>query len=204
MNDALAVASKIRLSEWIPAAEGWLTVDRANEMYDLVRQIQPQYVVEIGVFGGRSLIAQAMALRDNGRGKIIGIDPWKRAVAVDAQTDEQAAAWWRDSVDYYKIHQGCMDAIWTLDLDRFVTIIRSTSKDCVDIIPMCDIIYIDGGHSEASSCEDVSLYLPKVKQNGWIWFDDADWKTTQAALGMIDQQCKLVRDCTSYRLYCKK
>lgn len=204
MTDEKATNSKALLRDWIPGAEGWLTVERAIEMYDLVRQVQPQYAVEIGVFGGRSLIAQAMALKDNGHGKIIGIDPWKKETAVEAQTDEASAAWWRDAVDYYKVHQGCMEAIWRFGLDAFVNIIRSTSADCADIIPRCDVMYIDGGHSEASSCLDVQLYLPKLKQNGWLWFDDTDWISTQKALDMVLAACIMVRENKSYRLYCKK
>jgi predicted O-methyltransferase YrrM len=203
MNDSKATVSKQMLAEWLPTSEGWLSLERAYEMYDLVRQIQPAYVVEIGVFGGRSLIAQALALKDIGKGKIIGIDPWKKETAVTAQPDDDQAAWWRDNVDYYRIHQGCMEAVWKFSLDRFVNIIRASSQECADLIPRCDIIYIDGGHSEESSCRDVEIYLPKVKQNGSIWFDDADWKTTQKALAMLDAKCKMVRDCVSYRLYCK-
>jgi len=183
--------------------EGWLTPDRAVEMYDLTVQLQPDYMVEIGVFGGRSLIAQALALRANGKGKIIGIDPWKKQDAIAAQGEDGIAqAWWND-LDYYKLHQGCMDIIWRLELDAFVNIIRAKSEHCYDIMPPIDVLYIDGGHSEEISCRDVDLFLPKVKQNGWIWFDDCDWSTTQKALAKLDAACKRVRDCGSYRLYCK-
>lgn len=204
MDDKNTLLSKVALADWIPASEGWLTVERAMEMYDMVRKIEPQYIVEIGVFGGRSLVAQAMALKDNGHGKIIGIDPWKKEVAVETQIDAEAIAWWRESVDYYRVHQGCMDAVWKFGLDEQVIVVRTTSKQCAEIIPMCDMIYIDGGHSEESSCTDVALYLPKVKQNGWIWFDDADWTSTQKALGLIADKCVLVKDSGNYRLYCKR
>lgn len=203
MTDSKAAASKQLLAGWIPRAEGWLTVERAFEMYDLVRQIQPQYVVEIGVFGGRSLIAQALALKDIGRGKIIGIDPWKKETAVAGQTDETQAAWWRD-VDYYKIHQGCMEWVWAFGLDQFVTVIRGASEDCADIMPPTDILYIDGLHSEEASCRDVRLYLQRVKQNGYVWADDMDWDSTQKAKELLKADCVVVKDCGGYMLFCKK
>jgi hypothetical protein len=203
MNDEKSIATKGLLDDLLPTMEGWLTTERAHEMYDLVRQMNPSYIVEIGVFGGRSLIAQAMALRDCGGGKIIGIDPWKKDTAVVAQTDAAQADWWAN-LDYYKIHQGCMDVIWKLNLDSFVNIIRSGSENCHQLVPACDILYIDGGHSEEFSCRDVQWYLPKVKQNGYIWFDDADWLSTQKAIGMLKEQCVLVKDCGNYLLFCKK
>lgn len=203
IEDQKSIESKRDLATWIPQAEGWLTVPRAQEMYDLIRTVQPDIVVEIGVFGGKSLVSQAMGIRDNGKGMIIGIDPWKNDVAVSELTDARAADWWKN-VDLHKIHQGCMEAIWRFSLDKYVTIIRSTSSQCVSLIPKLDIIYIDGGHSEEFSCTDVSLYLPKVKKNGWIWFDDCDWETTKKAQRMLDEQCSIARDNHTYKLYCKK
>lgn len=195
--------TKELLQERIPRMEGWLSPERAIEMYDFTIQLQPALMVEIGVFGGRSLVAQALALKDIGAGKIIGIDPWKKETAIAVQTDDVQAAWWRDAVDFYKIHQGCMDAIWELGLDRYVSVIRSASEHCADIIPRCDVVYIDGGHSEEASCRDVELYMPKVKQNGYIWMDDCDWKSTQKAIAILDRFCVLVQNKGSYRLYCK-
>jgi len=201
-DDAQAAVSKAFLAEVIPRMEGWLSADRAKEMYDLVRSVRPDSLVEIGVFGGRSLLAQAAALKDNGKGRIIGIDPWKREAALE-QLDDGQSPWWM-SIDLHAVHSDCMETIWNFDLDPFVTIIRSTSQDCAHMIPPIDILYIDGNHTEVASCRDVNLYLPKVKQNGYIWFDDCQWTSTQKALAMVQEACVLVKDCGDYRLYCKK
>lgn len=201
IEETQAQQSKDKLSELIPMMEGWLTVERAYEMYELVRSLEPKVMVEIGVFGGRSLVTQGLALKDLGHGHIYGIDPWKKETAL-SEVDLAQAAWWQ-TIDFHKIHSACIDKIWELELDEYITVIRSASHHCHQIIPSIDIIYIDGSHTETSSCRDVTLYLPKVKQNGYIWFDDCDWGTTQPALAMLDLKCKLVRDCGSYRLYCK-
>lgn len=201
IDETKAQASKELLTQLIPTMEGWLSAERSHEMYELVRTTGATSLVEIGVFGGRSLLAQGLALRDQGRGIIIGIDPWKKEVTL-AETDDEQAAWWRE-VDLHKIHNGCMEALWAQGLDEHVLVLRACSHHCHEIIPRLDILYIDGSHTETSSCRDVELYLPKVKQNGYVWFDDADWDTTQKALGMLDAKCKLVRDMGGYRLYCK-
>lgn len=202
ISEAVAQASKDTLTQIIPTMEGWLSVERAHEMYELVRSSGATTVVEIGVFGGRSLLAQALALRDQGRGVAIGIDPWKKSVTLEEQ-DEDSAAWW-NAVDLDKIHNGCMAALWAQGLDPYVNVIRACSHHCHQLIPKIDILYIDGSHTETSSCRDVRLYLPKVKQNGYAWFDDADWKTTQRALGLLDEACVMVKDGGGHRLYCKR
>ena len=49
---------------------------------------RPKVIVELGIFGGRSLLPQALQLRDNGDGGIIyGIDPWTKAAALDRTAD---------------------------------------------------------------------------------------------------------------------
>ena len=193
--------SKTLLTTKLPVMEGWLTPERAHEMYDLICRVQPDVVVEIGVFGGRSLITQALALRDVGKGHIIGIDPWKKEEAL-SEIGEAEMAWW-NAVDYHKIHSGCVDTIWELGLDHWVTIIRAASQDCVWMMPKIDILYIDGNHTEAASCRDVELYLPKVKQNGWVWADDMDWASTRKARQMLVDSCKVVNDNGNYMLLCK-
>ena len=48
--------------------EGWVSPERGVELFDLIVQEKPVICVEIGVFGGRSLISQAYGLRENGAG----------------------------------------------------------------------------------------------------------------------------------------
>ena len=79
-------------------------------------------------------------------------------------------------------------------MENYITIYKSKSSDCVDMIDKIDILHIDGNHEEESSYRDVELYVPKVKKGGYIWFDDANWYQTQKALNLIESEfnCKLV------------
>ena len=56
--------------------EGWCSEDKAGILIDLIVKYKPQVIVEVGVWGGKSLVPMANALRANGSGKIYGIDPW--------------------------------------------------------------------------------------------------------------------------------
>src|SRR5690348_13441140 len=115
IKEELALTPPIKL-------EGWTTPERGIEMAELIVEMKPKVVVEIGVFGGRSLIAQALAIRDNerrgyGKGMIYGIDPWKVDYALEGENVENQK-WWKENVDLHGIHKGCMDAIWRLELDK--------------------------------------------------------------------------------------
>ena len=49
--------------------EGWCAKDKAATLIDLVLMLKPKIVVEIGVFGGKSLVPIAYALQETGSGK---------------------------------------------------------------------------------------------------------------------------------------
>lgn len=184
--------------------EGWVTPERGVEMADLILETKPTMVVEIGVFGGRSLLAQGLALKANGQGRIYGIDAWKPEAALEGE-NEANRDWWTKNVDLHQIHRLAVEAIWKHGLDEYAVLLRCPSQFCAELFAQgIDILFIDGNHSEPASCRDVVLYLPHVRPGGYVWFDDCDWSSTQKALGLMAQQCDVVRDCGHYRLYKKR
>lgn len=186
----------------IPLMEGWLCPERGLEMAELILDTRPQVVVEIGVFGGRSLVSQGLALKEIGEGKIYGIDAWKREVTYEGES-EANKDWWA-KVDMNDIHRKAMEALWNHGLDEFAIVLRCASQFCHDLFPAIDIIYIDGCHSEVASCRDVELYLPNVVQGGWLWLDDVDWVSTKKAQAMVEEKCDVMKDGGTYRLYRKR
>ena len=42
--------------------EGWCSSDKIHKLYKLIIESKPSNLLEIGVFGGKSLLAQAFAL----------------------------------------------------------------------------------------------------------------------------------------------
>jgi hypothetical protein len=65
-------------------------------MAALIRREKPSVVVEIGVFGGRSLVPQALALRENKQGVVYGIDPYTAAAATEGEftSDPGGKGYW--------------------------------------------------------------------------------------------------------------
>jgi hypothetical protein len=185
--------------------EGWATVEKAMAMATLIEEEKPGVVVELGVFGGRSLIPQAMALRANGAGVIIGVDPWKLEPVLEGEIADADKDWWTKNVDLEEIESGFFWKLWELELADWTVIVRGTSKQAIPVIPAkIDILHVDGNHSTLASTRDVSLYLPKVRPGGFVWFDDTDWPTTKKAVGLLDEACERVKAVGSCVLFRKK
>lgn len=57
--------------------DGWCTLEKAYALAAAVIMLRPSLVVEVGIWAGRSFVPMALALKQIGKGQIIGIDPWK-------------------------------------------------------------------------------------------------------------------------------
>ncbi len=192
------------ITDSVPKMEGWCSEEKAIAMAELVLESFPKVVVEIGVFGGRSLVPQAMALREMGTGVVYGIDPWQVEAATEGDNGEENNKWWKENMKLNDIHQLCMTEIWKHKLDPHCIVIRACSQHCVGLFRKIDILHIDGNHSELTSCRDVQLYGPKVRKGGFIWFDDTDWSTTKAAVKLMEEMADKIREVGACSLYRKR
>lgn len=182
-----ALEAKIR--EVIEPLEGWCWPEKALAMAQLILDTKPQTVVEIGVFGGRSLIPQALALKELGSGIVYGIDPWRRDDTLEGTLSRADLEWW-GKLDLEAIHAGCMKAIWESGVSDQCVIIRSSSQKCPKLFGGgIQVLHVDGTHSEEVSTRDIRLYLPQVSEGGHVFMDDSDWPTTARAVAMLELEC---------------
>lgn len=184
------------------ALDGWTSPARLYMMADLILGEKPELVVELGVFGGRSFIAQALALKHNGEGLIVGVDPWRKAAAIEGE-NEANQKWW-STIDIEAIHRQAMQAVWDNQLEQHAVIVRSESQHCFQLFDGIDILNIDANHSEEASCRDARLWLPRVRKGGHVWFDDCDWPSTHKAQAIVGEHCDVVVDNGHWKLYRKK
>lgn len=178
----------------INSLEGWCSEEKCDKLYNLIIDKKPLNLVEIGVFGGKSLFSQAFALKENEMGTIHGVDSWQSSDCIVGMNEKSAINWW-NSLDYEKLYQECLNNVKINDFEKYVKIHRMSSEEYSKLIDFeIDILHIDGNHEEESSCKDVELYLPKVKLGGYIWFDDANWHQTQKAIHLLQNNfnCKLI------------
>ena len=189
------------ITEIIPLVRGWEgKVERPFRMAELIVQEKPETVVEIGVFGGQSLIPQAMALKALRRGRIYGIDPYNLDVISQQMAEfDDKGMWLRQ--DMHVVLNDTLSAIRMFELQRYVVMILGESKDCSLLFNTIDILHIDGSHTEEGALLDVNLYGKRVRPGGYIWMDDTHFPSLEPALKELEDFCELVDDWGGYRLY---
>jgi hypothetical protein len=151
--------------------EGWCSLDKAFDLAASVLTIRPKVVVEIGVFGGMSLIPIALALRTVGYGQVIGIDPWSMEESVKGMTGKDLE-WWT-SLDHEFIYRGFMDAVIAEGVSNQVVVLRQTSQQAA-VPEIIDILHCDGNHGE-QAVADVKRFVPNVRVGGLVFLDDVGW-----------------------------
>lgn len=170
--------------------EGWCSKSKASVLIDFVFAMKPNVIVEIGVWGGKSLVPMGYILKVNKQGKAYGIDPWNPIASIEGM-DGVNYDWWK-KVDHLKILHDLQARILLYDLNDQIELIQATSQDA-PIIENIDILHIDGNHSEAASVLDFYKWVPLVRKGGIILFDDITWTNEQGsnrkAVELLDEQC---------------
>jgi predicted O-methyltransferase YrrM len=168
--------------------EGWCSREKAAVLVNLVLREKPEICVEIGVYGGRSLVPCAAALRHNGSGHIYGIETWRPDVATEYAHSEENDAWWR-ALDFPLIKREFVRFIADHDLSWQIRLVEAPAADAAVLFGPIDFLHIDGAHSVYNAAEDVVLYLKKLKRGGIVILDDIDWTTTAPAYDILKALC---------------
>lgn len=194
------------IPEDIFTLNGWCPREKTYRLYNLVKECRADMVVELGVFGGRSLIPMALALRDNNNGLCIGVDPWSSNESI-AHYDENDAnyKWWK-ALNHENIYNEFLHALDKYNVKDFVKVYRNTSKNIVHEIQnnSVDVFHQDGNHTEESSTEEVELFHSKVKNGGFWIMDDTDWlSTSKAQILIIHKGFELYEDHVAWKIFKK-
>lgn len=181
----------------IPGLEGWCSPQKAGALTHYILSEKANCCVEIGVFGGSSLVPQALALSQLGRGRIYGIDPYSKERVLDYMDHQADIDWW-SSIDLKIIKQGLLNKLDKLKLNNYVELIEEESTHAVVSFAdnSIDVLHIDGNHSKTQSYRDAIDWTRKVKPGGVIFVDDISWgfgpgkaATTGPAIDYILRAC---------------
>ncbi len=178
------------IADHMQQLHGWCALGKATLLADMVLKTKPEVVVEIGVWGGKSLIPMAYALRKNKKGVVYGIDPWESHESVQWVLDEANRHFWQ-SANHHWVLQDLIAKIGQFGLEDQVHLIKASSENA-PLIENIDILHIDGNHAEQTSYFDVIKWAPQVRSGGWIIFDDMKWSengypTTKKATDWLDE-----------------
>lgn len=175
-----------KILEVNPKQQGWCSPEKAITLASLVIALRPKLSLEIGVFGGRSLIPLALAHKEVG-GKVIGIDPWTAQAATEGY-DSENVNWWNNQEMLDGVKKQTFQWIETLHLGNHCEIIQKKSKEVTppDGLELC---HVDGQHTEASMW-DVSRFVLPMKPGSICVMDDIDWKNQ--GVSHVSMACDLL------------
>lgn len=131
--------------------------------YDLIANIQPKIVVELGSFYGCSTFTFAQAIKDLNLSTVLwSIDLWEE---FDEYTQDDYK---KDIYNAFKqIRDSCYDK-------KYIEMLKMTFDQARDQFAnsSVDILHIDGSHFYEDVKHDFESWLPKLKENGIILFHD--------------------------------
>jgi hypothetical protein len=179
------------LAKILAACEGWCSEAKAERLIHFIREHRLKLTVEIGVFQGRSLFPQALAHKLFTDGVAYGIDPWDLKSALQEGFEEINAM--VETFDFAALYKDVMSRRTRFGLENHCRILRMKSTEAVELFAdqSIQLLHIDGNHETKAVCEDVALYLPKMADGGWIWFDDASWLSIAPAVQYAADRCVL-------------
>ena len=160
--------------------EGWCTKEKALKMVEYIND-NTKLCVELGVFGGRSLLPIAIMCK----GDVFGIDAWNSKSSLDGINSKINDEWW-EKIDYNKMKNYTNNLMKKYECNN-VKLLQMESASAINYFSdeSIDFLHQDSNHSEKISCSEVELYHNKVKKNG-IWvFDDTNWETTIKAQELL-------------------
>jgi predicted O-methyltransferase YrrM len=167
---------------------GWCTLDKAGCFVDYINEIcnsvDNPVCVEIGVFGGKSVLPVALELKRHNKGKLYAIDPWTNEESGKGYENLGSEYEYWKNVDLQYMHQFFLDLLKEYDVENYVEVLRVTS-DNAPIIENIDYLYIDGQHTDQAH-RDVLKFATRVKIGGYCIADDVSWGEVSKVPGMLE------------------
>lgn len=190
---------KLQIHDYMKQLHGWCSFEKADFLVDIITKSKPNLVLEIGVWGGKSLIPMARAVAENGQGIVFGIDPWQSQASVEHVMEEANRNFW-EHANHEWVYQDLLAKLELFNLQAHVRLIRNTSEGAAPFGGI-DLLHIDGNHSDPTSYLDVTKWVPFVNSGGWIIFDDMRWFengvfTTARASHWLDTHCHKIAEFT--------
>lgn len=142
------------------------TENIAIYLYSLAKMIEPEVVVDLGTGLGSTSLWLGMALKENGKGKVITIDDgseWYRIRQIQRSLEPYY------SNDYSKFVE---NLISEFELKSQVSFVK-TKIETLEISPEIDILVSDHAHNTYNILKIFAKYLPKMSMNSYIFIDSA-------------------------------
>lgn len=161
-----------RIAELTPKLHGWATIEKAFTMAAAILALRPETILEVGVWGGRSCFPMALACKELGRGKVIGVDPWVAVASVQGQSGANLQ-WWGEQ-PHEVVYRDFLEKRGELGLNEVLSVQRMIS-DSFHPPKRIDFIHLDGNHGP-QTLRDAERFGPLVPIGGMLFLDDLSWQ----------------------------
>lgn len=175
----------------------------------LIKYSMLKTFVEIGVYRGKSFLPLAYIIKQN-KGSSIGIDPYIASSAREYDLDEEKQIRinkFMDSLDFEQIYKDVLDKKEGFGLSSGCQIIRETSEKAYEYLKSVkfeiDMLHIDGNHDTKYVEMDAEKYIPMVKDQGFVVFDDIDWDSVNVVYKKYREQLITVFECETFAILLK-
>lgn len=161
------------IEKLVPTLHGWCSTPKAHTLASMVLALRPKVVVELGVWGGRSLIPMAMAVREVGQGKVYAIDPWSAQASIVGQITDGDKQFWGNQHNHDVVYADFLHKLHTSGVVEVVEVQRCQSESAT-VPDGIGLLHVDGNHSD-QAIRDVEKYAPKCLPGAFCVMDDIGW-----------------------------
>lgn len=160
-----------RIAAFIPTAQGWCSVEKAQALASVIVALRPDVSCEVGVFAGRGATVMAMAHQHIGHGVCVAIDPWAPSESVSGQ-DAANADWW-GKLNHEAIYQEFLMHVGAQGVRAHLNIHRASSNDITPPEGL-GLAVLDGNHGPQAII-DAQRYGAACKIGAVCLLDDLSW-----------------------------
>lgn len=160
-----------RIAAMIPTVTGWCSIEKGNDLALAVLKTKSAVSIDVGVWGGRSAIAMALAHAEQDYGVVWAIDPWSATASVEGY-DQVNAEWWGKQ-DHELVYQNFLASLKQHGVEKYVKVIRARSDDA-PVPDSLGVAHFDGQHTD-QTVRDVERFASNVTPNGFVFCDDIHW-----------------------------
>ena len=176
---------------------GGCSVSKATVLAHILKSEKIRKSIDIGIYRGRSYFPQALVHTKYTRGKVIGIDPYSKADAMEYDEKELQAeiTQFVDTTDFDELYATVEGLRTQLHVEEGSEIMRTTSDAAAVALAgqKFGLIHIDGNHDTEPVLNDVRNYLPLLDpSNGFLVLDDISWRSVRPAVDLVTSQMTLL------------
>jgi len=172
---------------------------------ELIVAEELERVVEIGVYRGRLFLPLGRLMARLGRGEMVGIDPYSAEAAVqrDVELETIDLVQWPSTIDWEAMYRAVSDGIGQWEMGESARLIRKRGEEAADLFAdaAIDLLHIDGNHDREAVTRDIKLYMPHLRDGGYLVMDDIAWPSVRPVYEELRDRHELMFELVEKGLY---